>query len=273
MTFPGDDEECRKLLLAELLQSPPAIEFDNLTTDLVPYKSLCTALTSEHLGGRILGVSKTATVTTRTLFLSSGNNVGPVKDMARRSITIQLAPQCEFPDSREFRRPNLVQEVFSDRERFVSDALTIVLAWIQAGEPKAPCRTVASYGRWSDLCRQPLLWLGLPDPAHSLFQAVMGDPDRDILGSFMSEWHLVFGSSAVTVKQVIRKVFGEYENHGELRELIRDLFEGKGEIKSRSLGRWLSRHEGRIVHGLRIRRAGSNGQSETWIVEKVAIEN
>ena len=80
-TFPADDEECRKLLLAELLRAPAVIEFDNLTGDLVAHKSLCTALTSEHMSGRILGVSKTATVSTRALFLSSGNNVGPVQDM------------------------------------------------------------------------------------------------------------------------------------------------------------------------------------------------
>ena len=91
-TFPGDDEECRKLLLAELLRAPAVIEFDNLTGDLVAHKSLCTALTSEHMSGRILGVSKTATVSTRALFLSSGNNVGPVQDMTRRCITIHLDP-------------------------------------------------------------------------------------------------------------------------------------------------------------------------------------
>lgn len=77
-TFPADDEECRKLLLAELLRAPAVVEFDNLTGDLIAHKSLCTALTSEFIRGRILGISKTATVATRALFLSSGNNVGPL---------------------------------------------------------------------------------------------------------------------------------------------------------------------------------------------------
>ena len=78
------------------------IEFDNLTGDLVAHKSLCTALTSEYMSGRILGVSKTATVSTRALFLSSGNNVGPVQDMTRRCITIRLDPGCEMPAARSF---------------------------------------------------------------------------------------------------------------------------------------------------------------------------
>jgi hypothetical protein len=53
-TFPAD-EECRKLLLAELLRAPAVIEFDNLTIDILPHKSLCTSLTSEFIAGRILG--------------------------------------------------------------------------------------------------------------------------------------------------------------------------------------------------------------------------
>ena len=34
-TFPGDNEECRKLLLAEC--APAVIEFDNLTGDLIAH--------------------------------------------------------------------------------------------------------------------------------------------------------------------------------------------------------------------------------------------
>ena len=99
-TFPADDEECRKLLIAQLLLAPAVIEFDNLTTDLIPHNSLCTAITSEYIGGRLLGASKTVSLSNRVLFLSSGNNVGPVLDMTRRCITIHLDPACEVPASR-----------------------------------------------------------------------------------------------------------------------------------------------------------------------------
>ena len=164
-TFPGDDEECRKLLLAELLRAPAVIEFDNLTGDLVAHKSLCTALTSERMSGRILGVSKTATVNTRALFLSSGNNVGPVKDMTRRCITIHLDPGCEVPAARSFERPELVREVLRERGRYVAAALTIVRAWVVAGRPKFECKSLAGYGDWSDLCQAAIAmaWIGRPD--------------------------------------------------------------------------------------------------------------
>lgn len=141
--FPADDEECRKMLLAELLTAPAVVEFDNLTGDLVPHKSLCTALTSEFMSGRILGQSKTAEVNTRALFLSSGNNVGPVRDMARRCITITLDPRCEIPAAREFQRQP-VNEVRESRPHFVSLALTVIRAWIAAGRPKTSCKTIAT---------------------------------------------------------------------------------------------------------------------------------
>jgi hypothetical protein len=267
-TFPADDEECRKLLLAEFLRAPAAIEFDNLTGDLLPHRSLCTALTSEHITGRILGVSKTATVSTRALFLSSGNNVGPVQDMTRRCITIHLAPQCEVPAAREFRRPELVREVLGERGRFVSAALTIVRAWIVAGRPKTSCKALAGFGDWSDLCRQPLLWLGLADPTESVFQAMAEDPDRETLGRLLTAWQSVFGRTPAMVRDAINQTF--HDKHVELHEVLHDIAAERGEINRRRLGRWIRRHEGRIVDGRRFVRASGNRSAEAWQVESVS---
>lgn len=66
MSFPSSEEECKKLLLAEFQRGPAVIEFDNMTTDVLPHKSLCTSLTSEYFSGRILRESRTAKVSTRT---------------------------------------------------------------------------------------------------------------------------------------------------------------------------------------------------------------
>ena len=268
-TFPADDEECRKLLLAELLRAPAVIEFDNLTSDLVAHKSLCTALTSEHLSGRILGVSKTATVSTRTLFLSSGNNVGPVQDMTRRCITIRMDPGCEIPAARSFRRPELVREVLRDRGRYVAAALTVVRAWIVAGRSNTECKSMAGYGEWSDLCRQPLLWLGLADATESVFEAMAEDPDRETLGRLLTTWQSAFGRTAAMVRDAVRiSAFGD--EHAELREVLRDIADERGEINRRRLGWWIRRHAGRIVDGRRFVRASGNRSAEAWHVESVS---
>jgi len=268
-SFPADDEECRKLLLAELLRGPAVVEFDNLTGDLVAHKSLCTALTSEHMSGRILGVSKTATVNTRALFLSSGNNVGPVQDMTRRCITIHLSPDCEVPAARTFTRPDLVRDVLRERGRYVSAALTIIRAWIVAGRPKTECKSLASYGDWSDLCRQPLLWLGCADPTASVFQAMAEDPDRETLARLLNAWFAGFGKTPAMVRDAVKLAHALYDEHAELREVLRDIADERGEINRRKLGWWIRRHAGRIVDGMRIVRATGNGSAERWRIEVV----
>lgn len=269
-TFPGDDEECRKLLLAELLRAPAVIEFDNLTGDLVAHKSLCTALTSEHISGRVLGVSKMATVSTRALFLSSGNNVGPVQDMARRCITINLDPGCELPAARTFERPELVRDVLRERARYVSDALTIVQAWIAAGRPGSACRALAGFGSWSELCRQPLLWLGMPDPTDSLFESIADDPDRETLERLLTTWYEAFEKRPTMVRDVLKRTLGAGDQAAELREVVRDIAEERGEINRRRLGWWIRRHAGRIVDGKRFVKASGTRSAEAWCVESVS---
>ena len=268
-SFPADDEECRKLLLAELLRAPAVIEFDNLTSDLVAHKSLCTALTSEHMTGRILGGSKMATVSTRALFLSSGNNVGPVQDMARRCVTIRLDPACEVPAARTYSRPDLVSEVLRDRGRYVSLALTIVRAWIVAGRPMQQCRALAGFGAWSDLCRQPLLWLGLTDPTTSVFDAIAEDPDRETLGRLLAAWQGAFGRGSAMVRDAVGRATSFGAANEELREVLHDIADERGEINRRRLGWWIKRHAGRIVDGRRFVRSSGNQSAESWRVESV----
>lgn len=270
-TFPADDEECRKLLLAELLRAPAVIEFDNLTGDLVPHKSLCTTLTSEHMTGRILGVSKTATVSTRALFLSSGNNVGPVQDMGRRCVTINLSPPFEIPAARAFQRPDLVRDVLRERGRYLSAALLIVRAWIVAGRPTTRCRPLAGYRDWSDLCRQSLLWLGQPDATASIFEGMAADPDRETLGRLLTAWHTVFGHAPTMIRDALKWSAPFSEEHVELREVLQDIAGERGEVNRRKLGWWIKRRAGRIVDGRRFVRASGNRSAEAWQVESVSL--
>lgn len=266
-TFPADDEECRKLLLAEFLCSPAVIEFDNMTCDILPHKSLCTALTSEFISGRILGESKTATVNTRTIILSSGNNVAPIKDMTRRCITISLNPEVEIPAEHEFKRPNLIAELLQERESYVSAALTIIRAWVVAGRPMNECKSLVGFRDWSDLCRQSLLWLGCADPATSIFEAMQEDPDREQLGRLLIAWQTLFGNAPAMIREAVKK--SEFPINEELKETLIDIAGENGDINRRRLGRWIKQHIGQIVDGLRFVRCSGKTSAERWRVESV----
>ena len=273
-SFPADDEECRKMLLAELLMAPAVIEFDNLTSDLIPHKALCTALTSEFISGRILGQSKTAEVGTRALFLSSGNNVDPVRDMTRRVITISLDPACETPAARDFTKQP-VTDVRNNRGHYVSLVLTIVRAWHCAERPQSDCKAIANYGDWSGYCRQSLLWLGLPDPAKCIFEAMCDDPSRELVGDFLKAWYTRFGKTSALVKDVINAalVRGINFDHANdaLLEAITDIAgERDGSINRKRLGWWIKRHAGQVVNGLRfVQDKSVSSNTAKWKVESV----
>ncbi|MFP5429316.1 MAG: hypothetical protein ACLGJA_27045, partial [Gammaproteobacteria bacterium] len=183
-------------------------------------------------------------VGTRALFLSSGNNVGPVKDMARRCITIALDPQCETPAARRFSADPLAA-VRQSRERFVSLALTVIRAWIVSGDAPINCKPLASYSQWGEWVRQPLLWLGLPDPAERVFEQLAQDPDRETLGRLLSAWWSVFGSRPAMIREAVSAAeTGFGEGAKALRESLLEVAEERGEINRRRLGRWIARHQG-----------------------------
>ncbi|GAC1357349.1 MAG: hypothetical protein NVSMB34_11920 [Variovorax sp.] len=262
--FPTNEEECAKLLLSALLEAPAVVTFDNLTSDLIAFKVLCSALTEEYLTGRILGVSKTATVGTRTLFLSSGNNVGPVRDMTRRTVTIALDPKCETPAARDF-KADPVGRVQRERGRFVSLALAVVRAYVVAGSPPQNFKALGSYGEWSRMVRAPLVWLGQPDPATAIFEGMAEDPDREMLGRLLTAWRESFGSAPTTIRALIDKTQGAFKNP-ELADVLHEIAEERGEINRRRLGRWIARHKERIVDGHRFERDTKSGGSERWRV-------
>jgi len=76
VSYPTTSEEATKVILSLLLTSPAVIEFDDMDTDWIPHGTIKRMLTADKITDRILGVSKTATVSTRTLFLGSAITLG-----------------------------------------------------------------------------------------------------------------------------------------------------------------------------------------------------
>lgn len=66
-----DPDEIEKRLLSVLLAGDPVINLDNLEQPLGG-SGLCKTLTAETITGRILGLSKNATVPTVTTWLATG---------------------------------------------------------------------------------------------------------------------------------------------------------------------------------------------------------
>ena len=209
-------------------------------------------------------MSKTATVSTRTLFLGSGNNVGPIRDLLRRVLTIHIDPRCATPATMTY-KGFPVDKVRQRRGVYVAAVLTIIQAWRRAGSPRAEADSIVTFGgAWSDYCRYPLMWLGHPDPATALLEQVRHDPDGDALSGLMTEWHAVFGSTPTTVRKAVEAAI---YNQPNLLDAMREFpVEERGEINRSKLGWLLKKNANRIVGGFEFQQAEADGRTAWRVV-------
>ena len=257
VSYPTTSEEATKVILSLLLGGPAVIEFDDMDTDWIPHGIIKRMLTAEHTTDRVLGVSKTATVSTRTLFLGSGNNVGPIRDLRRRVLTIHIDPRCATPATKTYSN-SPVDKVRQNRGVYVTAILTIIAAWRRAGMPRANVDSIATFsGDWSDYCRYPLMWLGHPDPATALLEQVRHDPDADALGGLMTAWYAEFGSAPTTVRKAVDLAGFESNLLDAMREFP---IEERGIINRSKLGWFLKKNANRIVGGLEFQQAEADGR-------------
>jgi hypothetical protein len=265
VSYPTTSEEATKVILSLLLTSPACVEFDDMDTDWIPHGTIKRMLTAEAITDRILGVSKTATVSTRTLFLGSGNNVGPIRDLLRRVLTIHLDPRCATPATMAY-KGSPVDKVRRRRGAYVSAVLTIIQAWRGAGSPRARADSIVTYGgAWSDYCRFPLMWLGHPDPATALLEQVRHDPDGDALSGLMHEWHAIFGPMPTTVRKAVEAA----KSYPNLLDAMREFpLEERGEINRSKLGWLLKKNADRIIGEFKFQQAEADGR-KAWRVVPV----
>ena len=158
----------------------------------------------------------------------------------------------------------------NERERYAALALTVIRAWIESGAEPINCKPLASYSQWGAWVRQPLLWLGLPDPAERVFEQLAQDPDRETLGRLLAAWQRVHGNRPAMIREAVSAAETGFADEAKsLRECLLEVAEERGEINRRRLGRWIARHAGRIVDGLRFVRASGTTSAERWAVESV----
>lgn len=268
VSYPATSEEATKAILSLLLTSPAVVEFDDMTHDWVPHGVINRMLTAESITDRILGVSKTATVGTRTLFLASGNNVGPVRDLLRRVVTININHRSDTSATKKYQGSPL-EVVRKDRGRYVAAVLTIILAWKAVGSPRADVENIVTYGgAWADYCRHPLIWLGLADPATALLEQVKHDPDAEMLLSLMKSWYATFGSTPTTVRKVL-SIAHEFGADEALRDAICEFpVEERGSINASKFGWILKKNVNRVVGGFSFAQGKADGRI-AWSVIKM----
>lgn len=261
-------EEQDKTLLAALIEAKPSCVFDNLLHHWAS-PTLAAILTSPIYADRILGQSASASVSTRCLFLATGNNVRPTKDLSRRVVTIELDAKRENPLLREF-SGDPVAEVRANRGRWIMCALKVLQAYLQ-GVGVSGLSPIASFSEWSRTVRGALVAAGLPDPGRALVRNVEGDDDRDLLGHVLTSWRECFGDEPLTLRDVLQATgtAAPPPSLGELRALLAEVAGERGEISAQKLGNWISASAGRVVEGLKFVGLPRTRKGVPWSVAKV----
>lgn len=270
--FPNNDEELRKRLTAVALAGDRLILFDNIEAGQ-PFggASLDAALTGTTWQDRILGRSKmTPELPLHTVFFATGNNVMLKGDALRRVLPCRLETKEENPEEREdFKYPNLLGHVRTNRPRLICDVLTMLRAFAVAGRPEDSLPAFGSYEAWSAVVRQTVFWVMGVDPWCTRKGLRASDPALNNLAALLEGWaELPGGRTGLTVAEALRILNNPHHKddylplRAALMEWSRpDKLPGAGQIgcKLRSL-----RH--RVVNGRALESDTRHGGGQLWRV-------
>lgn len=269
--FPRSDEELDKRLLAAGLEGAKVIFIDNISH---PVKSdkLCTWLTTETLNGRVLGESRNADVSTKSLLLLTGNNIRLAGDICRRMLKINIDPEQEYGARTTAYKCEPFYYCKEHRLELNAAALTILKA-ARLDNDKPISRT-ESFEEWSDTVRHAVCWVGRKgymeacDPTESMMEFYKDDPEAERLKSIIDCWHHVFGNAPHTVSDLLESVESQTTNQWKnVYAHLTDISEGNGTLNPNKIGIWLRTVEGRKSDGKVFVRNKKPRNVQSWRVE------
>jgi hypothetical protein len=248
-------EEAEKRLGALLREGVTILALDNCSSDLEG-DVLCQLVERPLVRVRILGHSEAPEFECKATVIATGNNVGPKGDMVRRTLICNLFAEVERPELRRF-EADPIAKALEDRGAHLAACFTIIRAYRAAGAPTV-CEPIGSYGKWSDLVRAPLVWLGESDPILSMEAARVEDVELTSIRELFGLWqqHLQ-NDQAYSAFEVIdaasdkNSVTDEFKLP-EFHDFLLGVAGIRGAVSTRRLGAWLRKIAGRIVDGLKL---------------------
>ncbi len=265
LSYKFEEKEMEKTLFSALLEGATVISIDNIESHLRG-SALCTMLTQRTYKSRILGVSETGTVYTLCLFLANGNNLTIRGDLTTRVILCSLDAQVERPQEREFDLEP-AEYMIRHRKEMIRDVLTIVLAYRAAVE-KVKIRRFGRFEAWSEIVREPLVWLGATDPLDTVEIVERSDPVRQIHAEVLQALIACFGEKPFLAKDCasanspsLQMGSAAWKQRLELVEVMEAAVASPRGLNGRTVGNWFSQYENRIEGGYKLIRIGNKPKS------------
>ena len=169
-------EETEKRLIGSALSGLPIIALDN-TRGEIAGDFFCQITERPLMSLRALSKSDKHRVPNSFTMFANGNNATVAEDMVRRTIKAGLDANLEHPEKRKF-NGNPLDTIRRNRGDYIAAALTIPLAYAAATDRPAPPPPLPSFEEWSQIVRDPLIWLGCADPVKTQDKLRSGDPKK-----------------------------------------------------------------------------------------------
>jgi len=169
------DEELRKVLTSLLVEGTRLAHFEN-NKGTLSSGVLEAAITSETIGDRILGKTKSVTCPNECVFSLSMNEASMSTDLANRSLFCNLAFFDLDPNGRSFagRDPHAFLTSAGGRETILEALGACIDHWIKQGMP--PGKTLrTSQPSWAKVVGGIMVACGLGDPC----APIVRDHERD----------------------------------------------------------------------------------------------
>jgi len=275
-SYAHDSDEMRKKLTAIAIAGDRLILFDNLE-GVFGNDSLDRALTSTRWKDRILGKSEEVELPLIPAWYATGNNVQVAADTLRRIIHIRLDCLNEHPEDRSgFTHENLLAWVDKHRGKLLAAGLTIVSAHLKRGCPSKDLKPFGSFEGWSNVVREAVVWVGLPDPCLTRTKlAESADTTGDAVGQLIAAWRQYdWSERGVVVSDMLRELYPSC--HGPpsgddasvaMRASVENLVNcPPGKVPTaRQVGNKLRQFRRRVVEGLFLDIApGRSNQGKVW---------
>lgn len=266
-TLPYQEEELRKRVSSELLKGRPIIGFDNAETRRrLDSGTLAAVLTANIWSDRMLGQNKDITVRNRSMWLLTGNNLQTSSEIADRVIWIRIDPKMERPRDRKGFKHDPIEEWTNDNRRsLVEAALTLVSAWVHAGQPYSG-RKIGSFENWTRVIGGILQFCGIEGFLQNREKFYEhADEENEMWRAFVKAWWSAFATEPVTAKAL----FGLCEENDLMVSVRGDKSDRSQQTR---LGKALKSARDRTIGDHRIQIAWARNQSGNLVTGYQLLE-
>lgn len=254
--FPLDGAEQAKWMTSALMVNRGLTLLDNLRAGSeVRGDALAKALTSDRWSARRLGSNDShISLPVLTVFAATGNQVRAGEDTRRRACTIKLE-YAGNAAKRTFNR-SLYQHVLQSRSAIVSALLTIMAAWMEAGQPDPEGRLLNGFEKWHRTIGGALHFAGVKGFMERLEEELdASDSDDDVWLEHLGWIEKAFGKSSFTIKEIYDALLDDAEFDEGSRPMPPNLdlhrsgnvAQRLGHAYRRIQGQYFSTEEGTVV--------------------------